>query len=114
MLDCLLTSLTEIEVPALTTCIPYTHYRLDAAAIALKLWCRLLNDASRLLLNKLSENIVYLTSQLLVYQVLDSFQWYFTVLFLALVNFWLFGLAVLFVSDLSFCKLHKKSNALLL
>ena len=60
MLDSLFTGFTEIEVLTFTTYISNTHNGLNAAAVALKLWCSLLNCTTRFLLNDLSKDVVYL------------------------------------------------------
>ena len=113
MLDILFTSFTEIEVLTLATNISDTHNGLNTAAIALKLWCSLLNCTTRFLLNDLSKDVVYLALNFLADQILYSLHRYFSI-FLLFADLWLFRFSRLLGFFLSLGELNYESNALYL
>ena len=101
MLDSLFTGFTEIEVLTFATYISDTHNGLNAAAVALKLWCSLLNCTTRFLLNDLSKDVVYLALDFFADQILYCLHRYFSI-FLLFVYLWLFRFSRLLGFNLSF------------
>ena len=104
MFDSLFTSFTEIEVLTFAAYIPDTHNG-DTAAVALELWCSLLNCTTRFLLNDLSKDVVYLALDFFADQILYCLHRYFSI-FLLFVYLWLFRFSRLLLFNLSFGEMN--------